>query len=599
MDWTYPIILVSSGLLVASMFTSIIAFRFGAPLLLIFLLVGLAAGEDGLGLAFDDAQTAYFIGSVALAIILFDSGFGTSWNSFRSAAWPAVTLATLGVALTAMGLGAVAHFVLGMDWISALLLGAIVGSTDAAAVFFLLRVGRVSIRPKVQSTLEVESGSNDPMAIFLTLTFISLATTGFTAVEAVLDLVVGFLMQMGVGLLFGLGGGFLIKQVGTRIEFARPVYPLVVLGLALCLFAITGLVGGSGFLACYVAGLYAGNSGMRGGEGLRRFQDGMTWLAQIVMFLILGLYATPSQFLAVLPGALLLALVLTFVARPLAVWICLLPFGFKLRETAFAGWVGLRGAVSILLAMLPIIAGLDPDRTMFNTVFIIVLASLIVQGWTIRPAALMAHVVVPERIGPLERVALELPGTPHHELAVYRIKADSPVLTGERIPRWARPSLVIRAGRSMRFQEAGRLQPGDYVYIFVSPRHVGLLDRLFASSARLDISDPALVGAIDVDPSQPIGWLEEEFRISVPGDLRDVAIKDFIKSRLGGSAERGDRVTCGPLDLVVRTVDEAGNATEVGLAVPDGDGTQPDNGLLARLAARAKRTLRGGTDGRT
>ena len=597
MDWIYPLILVGAGLLVASMFTSIIAFRFGAPLLLTFLVVGLAAGEDGLGLDFDDARAAYFIGSVALAIILFDSGFGTQWNSFRAAAWPAITLATLGVALTSLGLGAVAHFVLGMDWMSALLLGAIVGSTDAAAVFFLLRVGRVSIRPRVQATLEVESGSNDPMAIFLTLTFIGLATTGFTAAEALLDLVGGFLMQMGLGLLLGLGGGYLIKQVGTRIEFARPIYPLVVLGLALCLFAVTGLVGGSGFLACYVAGLYAGNAGMRGSEGLRRFQDGMTWLAQIAMFLILGLYATPSQFLAVLPGALLLAFVLIFFARPLAVWLCLLPFGFQWRETAFVGWVGLRGAVSILLAMLPIIAGLDPNHALFNTVFIIVLASLVVQGWTIRRGALLAHVVVPERIGPLERVALELPGTPHHELAVYRIKADSPVLTGERIPRWARPSLVIRSGRSMRYQEAGKLQPGDYVYIFVSPRHISLLDGLFASSARLDITDQALIGAIEVDLDRQIGWLAEEYKIPVPDDYANILIADFIKARLGGPAERGDRVTCGPLDLVVRTVDEAGNPTSVGLAVPDGDGTETDQNLLTRLISRARQTLRGDGNG--
>ena len=355
-DWIYLIILVSSGLLVASIFTSLAAFRFGAPLLLVFLFVGLAAGEDGLGLQFSDAGSAYFVGSLALAVILFDSGFGTSIRSFRQSAGPAITLATLGVVFTAGIVGIAAHLFLGLGVLQSLLIGAIVGSTDAAAVFFLLRIGRITVKDRVRSTLEVESGSNDPMAIFLTMMLVEMIAAGLGTPNA--GVIIGFVQQMGLGVVFGLGGGWLIATVVNRIDLEGALYPVLVLGAALFVFALTGILGGSGFLAVYVAGLVAGNRKLRGADGLRRFQGGMTWLAQIVMFVMLGLYAAPSEFMAAAPGALLLAGVLILVARPIAVWLCLLPFGFRLREQVFVGWVGLRGAVSILLAILPVIAEL-------------------------------------------------------------------------------------------------------------------------------------------------------------------------------------------------------------------------------------------------
>ena len=338
-----------------SALTSLISQRIGAPLLLVFLGIGILAGEDGLlGIDFDSGGTAYFIGSLALAIILFDSGFATPLSSYRVAAGPALTLATLGVVLTTGFVGAAAHWLFGTDWTQALLLGAIVASTDAAAVFFLLRAGGVVIRERVRATLEIESGANDPMAIFLTATLVEMAAIDVAGTAMGVELVADFAAQIGLGLLLGAaGGGLIVLLLGRLRRFEAGLYPITALAGALVVFSATGLLGGSGFLAAYIAGLVAGNWPVRLAFRIRNFQVGMTWLAHIGMFLTLGLLATPSEFSAILWPAVGLAAVLILVARPLAVWPCLLPFGFNPREVLFVGWVGLRGAVSILLAICP------------------------------------------------------------------------------------------------------------------------------------------------------------------------------------------------------------------------------------------------------
>ncbi|MCB1452454.1 MAG: potassium/proton antiporter, partial [Rhizobiaceae bacterium] len=288
LEGIYLVTLVGTLLVLVAAFSSLLAFRFGAPLLLLFLGIGLLAGVDGLGIDFDNAGVAYFVCSLALAVILFDSGFGTAVQSFRQAAWPALTLATVGVLLTSLFFGLAARLLLGFSWLESFLLGAIVGSTDAAAVFFLLRIGGISIREKVRATLEIESGSNDPMAIFLTIALVEaiLAREGGTSgIGFLLD----FVLQMGIGLIAGYGGGVMIVGLVNRLNMERGLVPIFVIALALLVFSVTGALGGSGFLAAYVAGLYAGNRQMKAAPVLRRFQDGMTWLAQIIMFLILGL----------------------------------------------------------------------------------------------------------------------------------------------------------------------------------------------------------------------------------------------------------------------------------------------------------------------
>ena len=566
LETMYLAILISAGLIMAAVFTTWIAFRFGAPLLLIFLAVGLLAGEDGLGLEFDNSGAAYFIGSLALAIILFDSGFGTKLASFRQAAAPALTLATLGVVLTTALLGAAAHFIFGFPWLQSLLLASVIGSTDAAAVFFLLRVGGINIRDRVRSVLEVESGANDPMAIFLTVTFIELIAGGTPDNGLTLAFAVSFLREMGVGLIIGLLGGYLIVRVVNRLDLETGLYPIVVLAAALVVFAVAALVPSSGYLAVYVAGLYAGNRRMREALTLRRFQDGMTWLAQIGMFVVFGLFATPSDFPRVAIQSVALAVVLIFLARPVAVWLCLWPFRLQPRETAFIAWVGLRGAVSLLLALLPLIEELPRGQEIFNAAFIMVVVSLLIQGWTIRPMARELGLIIPPTVGPVDKVELELPGSASHELIVYHVVADSPVARGERIPRWARPSLVVRNGQSMRPQYAGRIQAGDHVYLFASTRNIRLLDRLFASPAIVEEDDKDFFGEFYIDTSHSMGELAQAYGIEPEGEP-GALIGAFMLRRLGGRAEVGDRVPIQFLELIVRDTDENGVITGAGLAL--------------------------------
>lgn len=566
-DWIYIATLVGTLLVLVAAFSSLVAFRFGAPLLLLFLGIGLAAGVDGLGISFDNAAVAYYIGSLALAIILFDSGFGTSLQSFRQAAAPAVSLATVGVLLTTTIFGTAAHYLLGITWLEGFLLGAIVGSTDAAAVFFLLRGGGINIRDRVRSTLEIESSSNDPMAIFLTITLVEIIATGGSGGHIGVELLVEFVREMGIGLVAGVGGGAMIATLVNRLDIDRGLAPIFVLALSLLVFSVTGAIGGSGFLAVFVAGIYAGNRQIKSAPALRSFQEGASWLAQIIMFVLLGLLATPSQFQLIAVPAILLALFLCLVARPVAVWLSLVPFEFARAETLFLSWVGLRGAVSILLAIVPLLGGLDHGTLFFNTAFIIVLVSLLVQGWTIGPLAKWLNLIVPPRIGPVEKLELELPGTAHHELLVYRVVAGSPVARGERIPRWARPSLVIRDGQSKSYQYAGRLQAGDYVYLFISARYPRLLDRLFASPAPVAGDDADFFGAFSIDPARTAHDLQAAYGIDLRADEQELTIAELMTRRLGGRAEYADRVALGPVDLIVRDVDEQGRIESVGVSL--------------------------------
>jgi cell volume regulation protein A len=569
-------ILIGAGLIVISVLTSLVSFRVGAPLLLVFLGVGLLAGEDGIGgIDFDNGPAAFFIGSLALAVVLFDSGFETRVSSLRAAAGPALTLATVGVLATTALTAVAAYYLLRLDGVEAMLMGAIVASTDAAAVFFLLRVGGITLRDRVRSTLEIESGSNDPVAIFLTLALVELVRTGATLGGLAFDILATFLVEAGLGVTLGLLGGFVIVQIVNRIELEAGLYPVIVLAAALLVYAATNILHGSGFVAVYVAGIVAGNARLRSGPLLRRFQSGLTWLAQIVMFLTLGLLATPSQFPAVALPAVALALVLTFVARPIAVWLSLLPFGFSRNETSFVAWVGLRGAVSILLAILPVIAGTPNGQAMFNTTFLVVIVSLLLQGWTVKPMARWLGLIVPPRLGPVDRVELELPGRANHELVAYRIHDASPILRGERIPRWARPSLIVRGDQALDIHRAGRLQAGDQVYIFTAPRRVRLLDRLFASPVALAEDDRDFFGDFSLQPDAPLGEIASLYGAAVPPALADRPVGGYLAQAFAGGPEVGDRLPMGPVELIVRSVDEDGAVAEVGLALAPSRGARP------------------------
>lgn len=585
-------ILIAAALVMVSAFTSVLAHRYGAPLLLVFLALGLIVGEDGLGIEFDNAPLAYHIGGLALAIILFDSGFATKFASFKAAAAPALILASVGVATTAGLVGVAAHWIFDLSWLECLLIGAIISSTDAAAVFFLLRAGGITVQERIRATLEVESGSNDPMAIFLTVAAVELLIAG-SADASWQDFLLIFVRQMGLGLGMGLAGGFLIVRIANGIDLEPSLYPIAVLAAALAVFGATGAIGGSGFLAAYVAGLYSGNRPIAAKGNLRRFQSGVTWLAQITMFLVLGLLATPSQFAAIALQAVALALFLIFVGRPIAVWLCLLPFRYKTDQTAFIAWVGLRGAVSILLGILPLAHGLPSGQLIFDVAFIMVLTSLLVQGWTLGPVANWLRLVVPPRIGPVERLELDLPGSTH-ELVAYRVAPESAVAKGERIPRWARPSLVLREGRSIRYQYAGRLQSRDQVYLFAPPHYLRLLDRLFASPTPLSSDDADFFGAFTINPAANMAELEKAYHVPIERDVTDLTIGSYIERRLGGHAEIGDRILLGDLELIVRDTGVNGTISDVGLSIePSKSGWLVHLFDMRKIAAYLKNLWRG------
>lgn len=561
------ITLFIAAIVVVSVLSTIFSFRAGAPILLVFLGVGFLAGEDGIGrVDFDDAEVAFKVGSIALALILFDSGFGTPLRSFRAAAAPAITLATLGVLLTTALFALAARALLPLDWGQALLLGAILASTDAAAVFFLLRAGGIHLRDRVRSTLEVESGSNDPMAIFLTIALVgalSAASAGWSWTDALLE----FARQMGLGLAFGWVGGHIVRQAVNRLPLEIGLYPVLVAALAIAGFALTNLAGGSGFLAVYVAGLLAASGKIRHANELRRFQQGLTWLAQIAMFVTLGLLATPSEFPAVLLPGVLLGLFLVLVARPIAVGLCLLPFRMSWQENVFVGFVGLRGAVSILLAILPLMAALPDARLLFNIAFIAVLVSLAVQGWGLAPLARALHLVVPERHGAIDRIQLDLPDETAHELVAYRLAADSPLIAERRMPRWVRPALVVRDGRSLRSMRVERLRAGDVIYVFVRPHRIPLLDRLVASPRAPDKSDREFFGDFAVDLDVPVADLAEFYGGDVRADKSALSVRHFLEREFGDAVEVGDRIGLGAIELIVREVDERQRVVEAGLAV--------------------------------
>ena len=531
-----------------------------------FLFVGLGAGEDGIGgIMFDNAPLAYFIGSIALALILFDSGFETQLRTLKIAAGPSLVLATFGVMITTGVIGGVTWLVLDVPWLVALLFGAIVSSTDAAAVFFLLRVGGINLRDRTRSTLEVESGSNDPMAVFLTISLVELIILG-GGENIALELLQRFILQIGLGGIFGLAGGYALVWMINRVKLEPGLVPIITMALALSLFGATSILGGSGFLAVYVAGLYAGNSKMQMSVGVRRFQHVTTWLAQIAMFVTLGLLATPSEFGEVIVPGVILALVLVFIARPVAVWLCLMFFNFSRNDTAFISWVGLRGAVSILLAIVPMVEGVPEGQLLFNTAFIVVITSLLLQGWTIRKVANWLGIIVPPRHGPVDRIDLELPGNANQEIVVYRVHDASAVATGQRIPRWARPSLILRDGASLRPHSAGPIQAGDQVYIITPPRHVELLDQLFAGPAE-GANDVELFGDFSFPADTRIADIARLYGFALADNDAELTVAEIMERELAGDLELGDRLPYGTVELIVRRTDDEHGVIEVGLAV--------------------------------
>src|SRR5438105_12778641 len=378
----HELILLGGVLGLLSIIAGLISRRVGAPMLLVFLALGMLAGEDGvLGIPYDDFTSAYLIGSVALAVILLEGGLKTPIAMLRLAFWPSAVLATIGVAVTAAILGIFVSLVDRLPLIPALLAGSAAAPTDAAAVAVLLRRAGAALPERLHALLEVESGLNDPMSVFLTILLLRLiAEPGSVGIgEAALM----FLEEMVGGAVIGLAGGWVLAQLLKRLRLEGSLAPVLVLTGGLAVFGLAQLLGTSGFLATYLAAIVTGATRHRTRQEVEHFFEGMAWLAQIVLFLMLGLLVTPHDLPPYLPGAIIGAAVLIFLARPVAVFACLIPFGFTMRETAFASWVGLRGAVPIYLSIIPGLVDPNRDKRLFASIFIVVIASLLVQGWTV------------------------------------------------------------------------------------------------------------------------------------------------------------------------------------------------------------------------
>jgi potassium/hydrogen antiporter len=576
-------ILFGALLVLAGIMSSLVAMRFGAPLLLVFLIVGMLAGEAGPGgIQFDDVRTTYVVGSIALALILFDGGLRTRFATFRSVLAPAVTLATVGVLVTAALTAPVAKFLLGMTWTEALLVGAVIASTDAAAVFFLIHARGLRLRPRVGATLEVESGSNDPFAVLLTIILVEFLSVGDRSWQHVLAMLAE---QAALGTVIGILGGRAIVVVLNRLTLAQGLHAPFVTTSALVIFALAAVLHASGFLAVYLAGLVVGNRPTRAHGTVVVFLDAVTWLAQIVMFVLLGLLVWPMRLFENIFPALAVAVVLMFIARPAAVFACLAPFRFTWREKAFISWVGLRGAVGIFLASIPLLIGLPNAHLYFDVAFVVVLTSLLVQGWTIAAAVRRLHIALP-RVDPLpRRVELDLPGQLEQEIVGYPVAANSPYLKRGLLPSWARPTLVVREQKILSPQESQPIRPGDYVYVLAPPEKAQALDRFFVDMPPPSAPDPRLLGDFFVSGGVTLGALSDIYGLSIAPEAGEITLADYFAEELKRRPKQGDVVPLGPIALVAHRVTD-GRLASVGLRLAQED--EPP----ATLAAKIKKAAR-------
>ncbi len=478
------LLLVTFGVLLATaILFSRVSERVGVPVLLIFIIIGMLAGSEGVGgIVFEDYGFAFRVGTIALALILFDGGLNTPVAGLRSVMAPAGILATVGVMGTTALVAIFARF-LGYAAAPALLLGAVVSSTDAAAVFAVLRASGLNLKRRVSTTLEVESGANDPMAVILTIAITTSIVAG-EGIPAVGPLLTEVVTQLVIGMLAGLAAGYGGRALINRLRLpAGGLYPILTISFACLAFGVATLSAGSGFLAVYVAGAVLGDGDLPYRRSLVRVHDAVAWLGQVVMFLLLGLLVSPSRLIdAAWPG-LMIGLFLAFIARPLVVAVCLAPFRYPLKETAYIGWVGLRGAVPIILASYPILAGAAGAERMFDVVFFIVVVGALIPGstvsWVTRwlklesaeppPASAILEI---ESMRPLEG-----------ELMSFYIDAALPV-TGVAMselpfPEGSAATLIVRGQKLIAPRGGTVLLEGDHVFVFARPADLPFIQLLF------------------------------------------------------------------------------------------------------------------------
>lgn len=459
-------LLFFSILLIACIVSSKVSDRFGIPSLVVFLAVGMLAGSDGLlGLSFDNRQIAQDVGTIALIFILYAGGLDTNLKSIRPVMINGIILATLGVVLTAGAIAVLVKYLLGLDWLEALLFGSIISSTDAAAVFAILGAKEISLRNNIRPLLELESGSNDPMAIFLTLTMIQIISVATvpSVPDVALTLVKQFLLGGLMGYMFGVALPGLFNRL--RLEYWG-LYPVFSMAWVLLLYVLAGKIGGNGFLAVYIAGMFINKKEFAHKKNLIGFHDGIAWTMQIVIFLTLGLLVNPSHLPAVALAGVAIAFWIMFVARPMGVFLSLLFSRYSVKEKMFISWVGLRGVVPIVLATYPFGANLPRSELIFNTIFFVVFISIIIQGMTLEKAA--------QKCGVKEEVAaeeVEMSNLPifYHTLRQYTIRFGSEII-GKNLAELELPSdflvlLVKRKGEYVKPTGSSVFEEGDLLLI--------------------------------------------------------------------------------------------------------------------------------------
>lgn len=563
--------LVMAALLFVSVVATRMSARMGMPLLLVFLGVGMLAGEDGIGgIRFDSYAGAAMVGQLALAIILLDGGLRTRLETFRIAAKPAAVLASWGVVGSVILLGLFATFYLDVDWKLGFLMAAIVGSTDAAAVFSLLRNSGVRLNSRVSATLELESGLNDPMAILLVSAFISLILQ--PEQFGLSDMLLLLVKQLGLGVLLGWAAGKLLAVLLSRIRLAEGLYSLMIASGGLMLFALTNIAGGSGFLAVYLAGVLIGNARNNATEHVLNVMDGLAWLAQAALFLVLGLLVAPSRLLEQGMHALVIAAVLIFIARPLVVWSSLKWFHYSRREIAYISWVGLRGAVPITLAIMPLMMGVPNSLLLFDVAFAVVILSLLIQGTTIPAVARWLKVVIPAAPEPLATREIWLGKTLSVLMQSFRVQGGSDaenshpyVMTRDSRFADGRFFSLVRNGQTVPVGMNTRMQADDVVW-YVLPEDKG--EEFAGQFEGMNADEQNFYGEFVVRPDVKVGELAHAYGLAADPEEADLQLMTLFRRRFGDVPVAGDRIHVGGIQITVKELDERSYIKWLGLKIP-------------------------------
>ncbi len=549
------LILLAAVLLLVGILSSKLSARIGLPVLVLFLVIGMLAGESGIGgIAFDNPEGAHALGTLALAIILFDGGLQTPTSSIRAVWKPASLLATFGVLVTALITGAAAAYILGLPLLEGLLLGAIVGSTDAAAVFSLLRNAGIHINKRLKSTLEIESASNDPMAIFLTVGLLEVLVNGMQPGVGLLEL---FVMQMGVGAVVGLGIGWLSVKLINRIHLvASGLYPVLVAACGFLSFGVSANLGGSGFLAIFLTGVFIGNHRIAFQRSTFLFHDGLAWLSQIVMFVVLGLLINPLSLLDVWLEGLAIAAVLILVARPLAVAPVLKLFGFNVREISLVSWVGLRGSVPIILAIFPLMFGLEGAELIFNVVFFVVLISASIQGTTLPLVA--RRLKLTEKPPALPAASLEITALEEVDADIVEYTlSEHPRAAGRRLSQMALPdttvvAMITRGKEVIPPRGSTELHPRDHLFVVLRPETRPFVDCVFSDApdkVSSDFSDQPL----RLKGSTTLGDLAHSYGFMIR-EQEEMTLDALLRAKLPVPLSAGDTLALEGMTLTVEGV---------------------------------------------